>query len=443
MPTRSCRRTGIRRARSASASRAQGNFTGVDGENIVFGPGDMVLTPERHLAQSRHRRRRAGAQSFGARSAAGRDAQRHPFRARLHGGGRRQARCRRSSRPRALPSDYSQRIYGYGGLLPRFAGKQKRGAGFSSPMFVYRWEMMRELLERHKDWDGDPHDALMVEYIDPTTGQPVFKTITFFVQMLRPGERTLPVRQTASLLVAPFEGNGPFDRRRPALRLERSSTRSPSRAAPGASMSTAPTRSRSVLFVASDEPTLKKLDLYKKWGRTKDDARGPPGLMQPWSPRRGPQPATVSPATMKVSFAVSVQHHACLAYRLPRRRPGLGRRHDALCRPHAPDRAARRSSMWPTRSNPRLLARIDMPEGWHSHKVRVADDIMIVNHEKFGKAARGDFGGGHRHLRRVAAERAEADHQMADRRRAACIASISTAATPTSRRRSRATSATS
>jgi hypothetical protein len=44
--------------------------------------------------------------------------------------------------------------------------------------------------------------------------------------------------------------------------------------------------------------------------------------------------------------------------------------------------------------NPRLLARIDVPEGWHSHKVRVADGIMIVNHEKFGKAARGEIGGG-------------------------------------------------
>ena len=50
--------------------------------------------------------------------------------------------------------------------------------------------------------------ALTVEYIDPTTGQPVFKTITFLAQMLRPGERTLPVRQTANLLVAPFEGSG-------------------------------------------------------------------------------------------------------------------------------------------------------------------------------------------------------------------------------------------
>ena len=75
-------------------------------------------------------------------------------------------------------------------------------------MYVYRWDMMRELLERHKDWDGDPYEALMVEYVDPTSGGPVFKTITFFVQMLRPGEKTQPLRQTASLLVAPFEGTG-------------------------------------------------------------------------------------------------------------------------------------------------------------------------------------------------------------------------------------------
>ena len=36
----------------------------------------------------------------------------------------------------------------------------------------------------------------------------MFKTITFFAQMLRPGERTRPLKQTASLLVAPFEGSG-------------------------------------------------------------------------------------------------------------------------------------------------------------------------------------------------------------------------------------------
>lgn len=42
--------------------------------------------------------------------------------------------------------------------------------------------------------------------------------------------------------------------------------------------------------------------------------------------------------------------------------------------------------------NPKVLSRIEMPPGWHSHKVRVADGVMIVNHESQG----GDetFGGG-------------------------------------------------
>ena len=66
---------------------------------------------------------------------------------------------------------------------------------------------------------------------------------------------------------------------------------------------------------------------------------------------------------------------------------------------------------------PRLIARIDLPEGWHSHKVRVADDIMVVNHEKLGQSGPAGFRRRPRHLRRVAPARAEADHQMDDLRR--------------------------
>ncbi|MGH6719841.1 MAG: LVIVD repeat-containing protein [Alphaproteobacteria bacterium] len=45
-------------------------------------------------------------------------------------------------------------------------------------------------------------------------------------------------------------------------------------------------------------------------------------------------------------------------------------------------------------ARPRLLARIDLPPGWHSHKVRVAGDVMIVNHERKGPDATPEFGGG-------------------------------------------------
>jgi hypothetical protein len=43
---------------------------------------------------------------------------------------------------------------------------------------------------------------------------------------------------------------------------------------------------------------------------------------------------------------------------------------------------------------PKVLARIDVAEGWHSHKVRVANDIMVINQERFGKNQPGDIGGG-------------------------------------------------
>ncbi len=42
---------------------------------------------------------------------------------------------------------------------------------------------------------------------------------------------------------------------------------------------------------------------------------------------------------------------------------------------------------------PKLLATIEIPAGWHSHKVRVANDIMIVNHERLGEGSP-EFGGG-------------------------------------------------
>ena len=42
---------------------------------------------------------------------------------------------------------------------------------------------------------------------------------------------------------------------------------------------------------------------------------------------------------------------------------------------------------------PRFLEHIPMPEGWHSHKVRAANGIMIVNHERFGQGSP-EFGGG-------------------------------------------------
>ena len=246
--------------------KGKGNFTGVDGENIVFGPGDMVLTPNdtwhNHGTVGNEPALNLSVLDLPLVESLNAVHFEHDYKEMENG----KLVSKKQQSERFSP-DYSQRIYGYGGLMPRFASKQARGAGTSSPMFVYRWDMMRELLYRHKDTDGDAHDGLLVEYIDPTTGQPVFKTITFFMQMLQPGQKTLPVKTTSSLLVSPFEGQGysivdgkKFDWNKfdtlavPAgswFEHVNSSSKEPL-----------------ILFVASDEPTLKKLSLYRKWGKS-------------------------------------------------------------------------------------------------------------------------------------------------------------------------------
>jgi gentisate 1,2-dioxygenase len=246
--------------------KGKGNFTGVDGEDITFGPGDMVLTPNdtwhNHGTVGNEQALNLSVLDLPLVETLNAVHFEHDYKEEVDG-----KLVSKKQQTARFSSDYSQRIYGYGGLLPRFANKQKRGSGHSSPMFVYRWEMMRELLDRHKNNDGDAHDGLMVEYIDPTTGGPVFKTITFFVQMLHPGQKTLPVRTTSSLLVSPFEGKGHSlvdGKRYDWKELD-------TLAVPGGSWFEHKNDSDKdplFLFVASDEPTLKKLDLYKKWGRS-------------------------------------------------------------------------------------------------------------------------------------------------------------------------------
>jgi gentisate 1,2-dioxygenase len=243
--------------------KGKGNFTGVDGENIVFGPGDMVLTPNdtwhNHGTVGNEQALNLSVLDLPLVETLNAVHFDHDYKEEENG-----KLVSKKEQTARFTTDYSQTTYGYGGLMPRFAGAKSRGAGHSSPMFVYRWEMVLELFDKHKDREGDDHDGLLVEYVDPTTGQPVYKTMTFFAQMLQPGQKTLPVRTTANLLVAPFEGEGYSVVDGKQFDWKEFDTL----AIPGGSWfehHNASAKAPLFLFVASDEPVLKKLDLYKKW----------------------------------------------------------------------------------------------------------------------------------------------------------------------------------
>jgi gentisate 1,2-dioxygenase len=245
------------------------NFTGVEGENITFGPGDLVLTPHdtwhNHGNQGDDPAVNLSVLDLPLVETLNSMYFEHDYTEEEEG-----KLVRRTMQSERFPSDYSQRVYGHGGLLPRFVAHH-RGTGAASPMYVYRYDMVRELLEQFRDWDGDAHEALMVEYVDPTTAQPIYKTVTFFMQMLRPGERTLPLKQSASLICAPFEGRGRSIIGEKQVDWESFDTF----VVPGGTWcehvnlsDTAP----AILFVASDEPTLKALAFYQKHGKNKNGA---------------------------------------------------------------------------------------------------------------------------------------------------------------------------
>ncbi len=44
--------------------------------------------------------------------------------------------------------------------------------------------------------------------------------------------------------------------------------------------------------------------------------------------------------------------------------------------------------------SPKTIGMVEVPPGWHSHKVRTRDGIMIVNHERFGQGGPEGFSGG-------------------------------------------------
>lgn len=242
------------------------NFTGVEGENIVFGPGDLVLTP----ADAWHNHGNHG-DDFAVNvsvldlplcevlNSASFD---HDYVENQDGG-----RVRKGEQTARFDADYSARVYGHGGLRPRFVNHH-RGTGLASPMYVYRWEQTQALLDKFRDHEGDPYEAVMVEYVDPTTGGTAYPTMTFFGQLLRPGERTLPLQQTSSLVCFPFQGSGHSIVGGKRLDWERFDAV----AVPGGEWCEHVNDGNgdAILFVVSDEPTLKSLGFYRKFGRAPD-----------------------------------------------------------------------------------------------------------------------------------------------------------------------------
>ena len=87
---------------------------------------------------------------------------------------------------------FSQKLYGTGGLVPRFLTETRGSGRGGTPMFHFRGADVRQTLASLRDQAGSPWDGILVEFINPMNGRPVFPTLTYKAQLLRPGEQTAP-----------------------------------------------------------------------------------------------------------------------------------------------------------------------------------------------------------------------------------------------------------
>jgi gentisate 1,2-dioxygenase len=109
------------------------------------------------------------------------------------------------TQPLSAHRGVTQIKYGAGALRPAWDSHAAR----SSPLMHYPWEATRQaLLELDGLAEGSPYDGLIMEYTNPLDGGTVMPTLSCYMQMLRPGERTQGHRHTSSAVYHVVEGRG-------------------------------------------------------------------------------------------------------------------------------------------------------------------------------------------------------------------------------------------
>jgi gentisate 1,2-dioxygenase len=98
----------------------------------------------------------------------------------------------------------STRRYGVGGLKPAWSKPRHN----LPPLVHYPWEDALAALKRLAEIDASPFDDVAMEYIDPATGGSALRTISCWIQLIRPGVHTQAHRQTSSAVYHVFAGQG-------------------------------------------------------------------------------------------------------------------------------------------------------------------------------------------------------------------------------------------
>ena len=172
--------------------QSTGAYTTSDGEQMVMEPGDLLLQPNwawhGHINET-------------SEPAIWLDVLDAPLNA-LMGAHFKDVWGEGPTQPVTKSDGYSRQRFGV--VRPRTVV-----AGNQTVPYVYKWQdTLRALEEMDASGEVDPHEGIAVEYTNPLTGGPTFPTLACQMQLLRPGQETLPQRRVGSTMYHVVRGRG-------------------------------------------------------------------------------------------------------------------------------------------------------------------------------------------------------------------------------------------
>jgi gentisate 1,2-dioxygenase len=102
----------------------------------------------------------------------------------------------------AIKTGASERRYFAPGLVP--AGRDPEREN----LLMYRWEKVHDALQRLAEVENDPFDDVILQYVEPRTGHPVFPSLGAYLQMIRPGVETSAHRHNSCAVYFVWQGAG-------------------------------------------------------------------------------------------------------------------------------------------------------------------------------------------------------------------------------------------
>ncbi len=167
-----------------------------------------------------------------------------------------------------LAAGYSQKLYGGGGMLPGFVSHQRGISRHATPMIHYRGADIRDALAGLAKETGDPYEGITLAFVNPVNGEPVFPTLAYAAQLLRPGEETRLKRETASTMYTVIEGSGETEIAGRRFAWECNDIFVVPNFLWRRHINTGSTDA--VLYAVSDAPLMEKIGQYRAQGRGRD-----------------------------------------------------------------------------------------------------------------------------------------------------------------------------